>query len=154
MAAGFTVETVKLEVLQETLEKEAEKLIDEQLLTRTLRIDCELALSFINEKLYDEIQNFAPFGMGNPEPTFVSRGVTIEDMRLVGNDGRHLKFRFSQKSEVSSQQLLFEAIAFGMGERSAEFHIGDTVNIVYTIEQNEWNGNKKLQLKLKDLAKS
>jgi hypothetical protein len=38
-----------------------------------------------------------------------------------------------------------------MGERSSEFNIGDKVDIVYTIDENIWNGNKRLQLKIKDM---
>ena len=45
-----------------------------------------------------------------------------------------------------------DGIAFGMGERAKEFHIGDEVDVVYTISQDEWNGNKRLQLKIKDLS--
>jgi single-stranded-DNA-specific exonuclease len=148
MAAGFTVETIKLPLLQKTLEDKAELLLGKDLLTRNLKIDCELPLSFININLYESLQKLAPFGMGNPEPVFISKNVTVEDMRLVGMEGKHLKLA------VSSQKLgaRFEGIAFGMGE-TAKIHIGDKINIVYTIDENEWNGEKKLQLKIKDLIK-
>lgn len=150
MAAGFTVETEKLSFLQNKLEDLAQNLLSEEKLTRKVRIDCELPLININEKLYEEIQKLSPFGMGNPEPTFVSKDVVIGDMRLVGRDGQHLKLVIGyQPSAVS-----FEAIAFGMRDNANSLHIGDTVDIVYTINQDNWNGNKKLQLKVKDLQKS
>jgi len=151
MAAGFTVETAKLTLLQKTLEDKALELLDEEKLTRTVRIDCELPLSTVDSKLYQDIQELAPFGMGNPEPVFVSREVVIEDVRVVGSDGKHLKLKVkSQKSKVKS----FDAIAFGMGERANEFHIGDKVDAVYTIDEDRWNGTKKLQLKIKDIRLS
>lgn len=148
MAAGFTVETAKLSILQKTFEDMAQNLLDEHTLTRTLRIDCEVPLTFVSAELYGEIQKLAPFGMGNPEPTFVSLGVVVKDMRVVGNGGKHLKLRLAQKSEM------FDAIAFGMGERASEFHTGDVVDIVYVIDENRWNGNIKLQLKIRDFRKS
>ncbi len=152
MAAGFTVETEKLIKLQEDLERKAELLLNEEMLTRTLKIDCELPLSFINESLYSEIQKMSPFGMENPEPVFVSREVMIESIRLVGRDGRHLKLNIKyQKSKIKNDEFKFDAIAFGMGERFSEFQIGDKVDIVYTIDEDTWNGNKKLQLKVNDI---
>lgn len=146
MAAGFTIETAKLSLLQGKLEKLAEKLLDEDKLKRNLRIDCNLPLFYIDEKLYDAIQKLAPFGMGNPQPTFVSRKVIIEDMRLVGMDGKHLKLRLRQS-------IALDAIAFGMGDRANELHIGDIIDIVYTVEQDQWNGNRRIQIKMKDFRK-
>ncbi len=152
MAAGFTVETAKLPILQETLEKLAHTTLSKDLLTRTLRVDCGLSLQFVNQKLYDAIQNLSPFGMGNAEPTFVSRGLLIEDMRLVGKDRKHVKFKFHPPTGGSRFQI--DGIGFGLGERMGEFHVGDKVDIVYVIDENEWDGKKNLQLKIKDIKQS
>ncbi|MEK7533974.1 MAG: single-stranded-DNA-specific exonuclease RecJ [Patescibacteria group bacterium] len=166
MAAGFTVETSKLALVQKTLENKAESLLDEEKLTRTLRIDCELDLSLVNNKLYDAIQKLAPFGMGNPEPTFVGRGVEIQDIRTVGREAKHLKLQLVCHPEAlakGSHEILrfaqndkgmIDGIAFGMGEKYSQFHVGDAVDIAYTVDENKWNGNKKLQLKIKDLKLS
>ena len=148
MAAGFTIETSKLDLLQKTLEDKAIELLDEEKLTRTLRIDCEFPLSMIEIDLYREIQKLAPFGMGNPEPTFVSKRVVIEDMRLVGAEKKHIKFRF----KIYDLRFMIDGIAFGMGGRANEFHIGDKVDIVYRIDEDTWNGDEKLQLKIKDIS--
>ena len=149
MAAGFTVETTKLALLQKTFEEKALTLLDEEKLTRILRVDCELPLSAVDKNLYDGIQNLAPFGMRNPEPVFVSKDVVIEDMRAVGINGKHLKLQF----RIQNSEFRINAIAFGMGERLGEFKVGDKVDIAYTIDKDTWNGNKKLQLKVKDLRK-
>lgn len=174
MAAGFTVETEKLSLLQETLEKRADQLIEDAHLTRTLRIDCELPLSLVSPTMYDEIQKLSPFGMGNPEPVFVSRGVMITDMRLVGKEGKHARIKIKNQkstpiqpgSKIKSRENEFEisGIWFGGGERASEFHVGDGVDVVYSIDQNEWpvprsfsevgNGNKRLQLKVRDVNKN
>ena len=156
MAAGFTVETTKLTELQKKLEDRAEFVLNKDLLIRSIKIDCELPLSAINFSLYESLQKLAPFGMGNPEPTFLSKNVSVEDVRWVGQEGKHLKLVVSsQKSDVK-----LNGIAFGMGE-TVKIHIGDRVDIVYTIDENEWlarrslgeggNGEKRLQLKIKAL---
>lgn len=144
MAAGFTVQTDKISLLQAKLEKLVEDVIKEEHLLRTLRIDCEIDLSAITNSFYQVLSRFEPFGMTNPQPVFVSKNITIEDMRLVGKDRTHVKLR------LVSPQASFDAIAFGMGTRSDELKIGNTIDIVYTIDKDTWNGNNKLQLKVKD----
>ena len=147
MAAGFTVETSKLLSLQNVLEKKAESALTEDLLTRSFKIDLELPLSLVNMKLYDAIQKLAPFGMGNPEPTFVSRKVIVEDLRIIGIEGKHLKLKLKE----SQNGQAFDGIAFRMGEMFSKIKVGGTIDIVYTIDENEWNGEKRLQLKIRDL---
>jgi len=147
MAAGFTVETSKLELLEEKLFENASKLLKKQHLERSLRIDAELPLDLINSDTYLQIQKLSPFGMANPEPTFVTKDFKIESIRLLGNEGQHLKLK------IIKDNLFFDAIAFGIGNKN-ELKIGDSVDVVYTIDENEWNGNKNLQLKIKDIRKT
>ncbi|MFH1832555.1 MAG: DHH family phosphoesterase [Candidatus Levyibacteriota bacterium] len=163
MAAGFTVETKRLSELEKTFEKLAEKLINKELLTRSLKIDCQLPLSRIDLSLYNELQKLAPFGMGNPEPTFMTENAVVKDVRIVGRDGKHLKLRLQQSTNNNQQTTSLEAIAFGMGE--TKLKAGDSISIAYTIDENEWparnasssvaggNGSKSLQLKIKDIKR-
>jgi single-stranded-DNA-specific exonuclease len=147
MAAGFTVETTKLLKLQKVLEDKAELLLNKDLLTRSLKVDCEIPLSLIGLDLFSSLQKLSPFGMGNPEPTFVSKNVIIEDMRMVGMENKHIKFYLGDEKSGAK----FGAIAFNMGDRINELHVGDKINIVYTIAKDDWNGNERLQLKIKDM---
>lgn len=148
MAAGFTIETQKLEVLQSLLESMAESQLEEGLLTRRIVIDCKLPLSVITQDLYQALQKLAPFGMGNPEPVFSSSKVKIQNIRLMGKDQNHVKFTVRQDNAV------FDAIGFNMAERTLGLQTGDDIDIVFTVDENTWNGNTKLQLKLKDFRKT
>ena len=88
--------------------------------------------------------------MANPEPTFVSRGVVLQDVRYMGKERQHVKLEVrSSKSEVRSKAL--EAVGFGMAEKATDLKIGESIDVVYTVDENTWNGNTKLQLKIKDL---
>lgn len=147
MAAGFTVETTKLILLQKKLEEMALKQVTKKMLSPVLRIDCELPVKLINFKFYDELQKLAPFGMANPMPVFASKNFVIEDLRTVGREAKHLKFRLKDKSS----EFRIEAIGFNMGEKISELKIGKSIDAAYTIDQDSWNGNKKLQLKIKDI---
>lgn len=157
MAAGFTVETAKLEELQSRLEELTEKELDEEQLTRVLKIDAEISLAVVSEELWRRIQEFAPYGMGNPEPVFATRNIQVVDARLVGKDGKHLKLRLrtrfvpqgKQNSELRNE--IFEAIGFGLGKLYKQLSPEKPIEVAYTIDLDTWNGNKRLQLKLKDL---
>lgn len=148
MAAGFTVETKNLDLLEKKLFENAAKLIKKEHLEQVLRIDLELPLEFINLEVYKKIQELSPFGMANPEPTFLTKNLIIESIRLVGNDGKHLKIELSAKNLKSKIQGIY----FGAGE-NINFKQGDRVDVVYVLDENVWNNNKSLQLKVKDLKK-
>lgn len=141
MAAGFTVETKNLTVLQKRLEKLAEDELNEEKLTRTLKIDTEIPLDLVTPELYKKLQQLQPFGFGNPEPVFVTRNVMVTESRLVGADGKHLKIRFSS----------IDAIAFNFGSLYGKIKSDVSIDIAYTIDMNIWNGNSRLQLKIKDI---
>ena len=149
MAAGFTVETKNLELLEKKLFASALKLIKKKHLERVLRIDLELPKDLINLDTYYQIQKLTPFGMANPEPTFLTKNLIIESIRQVGNDGKHLKIEL----RIKNSELRIGGIYFGAGDNN-KFSIGDKVDVVYTLDENIWNGNKRLQLKIRDLRKN
>jgi single-stranded-DNA-specific exonuclease len=125
MAAGFTVETKNIAKLKELIEKLAEENLEDDLLVKTLKIDCELPMENIGMGLFIEMNKLSPFGYGNPEPVFLDKEVTIENMNAI-------MFNYDVSNGIK---------------------VGDRVDVVYTITLNEWNGNKKLELKIKDLKK-
>ena len=148
MAAGFTIETQKLRLLQSLLEVDADDLLEDDMLIRTINIDCKLPFTIISLDLYKHIQQLAPFGMGNFEPVFMTNNVTIQNMRVLGKNNTHLKLT------VTADGKQFDAIGFGMGEMAEKLSVASKVDIAYTIDENTWNGNTKIQLKLKDISLS
>ena len=147
MAAGFTVETQNIAELQKRLETFADKALDDENLKRSLRIDCEIPFTTATEALWQAMRDFEPFGFGNPEPMFVSRGVIVDDARLIGKDNRHLKLRLVS----ANSDRTIEAVAFGMGELYAHLRPDKPIDVAYTIDMNVWNGTSRLQLKIKDI---
>ncbi|MEK9176390.1 MAG: single-stranded-DNA-specific exonuclease RecJ [Patescibacteria group bacterium] len=159
MAAGFTVETKNIEKLKKKMEKLAEGNINQKLLTRIVKVDCELSLSLINNNLFVLLNKLAPFGYGNPEPTFLASSVVIESMRSVGIEQKHLKVQLRSDLGLASSQGrtlnvgTIDGIIFNH-DSSQDLKIGGKVDIVYTISENIWNGNKNLELKIKDIKSS
>ncbi len=141
MAAGFTIETKNLTILQERLEKLADEALDVGKLERLLRIDAEIPLNAVTEELWQKIRDFEPFGFGSPEPVFATRGVVVDDLRLIGTEGKHLKLKIQGK----------DAVGFGMGKLYGQIQSSKPIDIAYTVDMNTWNGRSSLQLKIKDI---
>lgn len=141
MAAGFTVETKNLTILQKSLEDFAEKNLGDDLLERSLTIDKRIDLKDINWELFEKIKQFEPFGIGNPEPVFTAKKVKITSFRPVGTNSQHLKLSFHN----------FNAIAFNRGYLAKDLKLGQEVEIAFSLTANHWNGTKSLELKIKDI---
>ncbi len=147
LAAGFSVSEDKLGEVREGLIKRAQKALVKAELAPTLEIETEIELSDLNLSLYQEIEKFAPFGMDNPRPIFATRGVEVANARLVGKGKQHLKLVISDQRPVAR----FDAIGFGLGDFYNQLSQEKPVDIAYELILNEWNGQKKLELRLKDI---
>jgi single-stranded-DNA-specific exonuclease len=88
-----------------------------------------------------------PTGYGNPDAVFVSRNVKVKTFRAVGADGRHLKLTLED-----GPGLIYDAIGFRMGHLKSS--LTARVDVMYTLEANEYNGRTSLQLNLKDVKAS
>jgi len=145
MAAGFSIETVKIEKFTKEINKYADKLLTDELLERKLRIDCEVNFDELNYQLLEEIKKFEPTGLGNFAPTFISRNVEVVEAKLVGRESKHLKLQLKQNEHF------FDSIYFGGGEIYSKLAPKAKIDVVFNLEDNTWNGYKNLQLKIKDL---
>lgn len=144
MAAGFSLKTEKIEEFVEEMSKKADEIVGDRLLVKNINIDCKLSFSLIDIELIGLLNKFAPYGMGNPEPVFMTNNVTVLESKIIGKERNHLKMKLKSDGKV------IDAVAFKMAEK-ARFTIGDMIDIAYTVDENEWNGNTLLQLKIKDL---
>lgn len=144
MAAGFSLLPAKLGNFQKKLTEFAANLGD-NLFVRETRVDCEIDLALINGELYKKLQRLSPFGFGNPTPTFLSRDVQIDDVRLMGKENNHIKILLKKDGGV------LEAVGFRMGNLYSSVSPGKPMDIIYSIEENSWNGKTNLQLKLKSI---
>jgi len=145
MAAGFTIESEKIEVFTKKIKMAARPLLTPEVLQKKLKIDVKLNFDHLNLELLNKIRSFEPFGIGNPAPVFVSEKVRVKDAKLVGRDRSHLKLN------LEDGFMEFGAIAFGFGEFYQKLSPDSLVDIAFSLEENEWMGNVDLQLKVKDI---
>ncbi|MCX6745501.1 MAG: single-stranded-DNA-specific exonuclease RecJ [Candidatus Parcubacteria bacterium] len=150
-AAGFTLKSkTVLDDFKKRILQIAAKELKGKDLTPKLAIETELDLEDLNWELFDQIEKFEPFGTANPKPLFLVKSLKVENIRQVGTDNKHLKLFLKQEKMIKG----FDAIGFGMGERVSEIKYGDTVDVVCEINLNEFNGSRKLELRLVDLKKA
>ncbi len=144
-AAGFTIKTKNIEKFRNKLLKIIDKKLKPKDFIPKLKIDLELDPSELNFNLHEEIQKFNPFGQGNINPLFLMKDLKIDHLKVVGNNGGHLKMRLIKNRKY------FQAIGFGMGHFYDKIKKGDKIDICFELITNDWNGERELQLKLIDL---
>jgi single-stranded-DNA-specific exonuclease len=145
-AAGFTVKNENLPELLSRLKAIAIEQLSDIDLRQVLHADLEIQLSDLVPEMLEQLEILQPTGYGNPQAMFVSRELKVNDYRLVGKDGTHLKLT------VSDGWITYDAIAFGQGHWSSDMPI--FIDLMYTFEKNEFNGKENLQLKVKDIKPS
>lgn len=148
-AAGLTVENRKLPALISRLRAiAAEELADKEL-RPSLLIDAEVPLGPMDFAKLGQLQEMEPTGYANPQPRLLSRRVLVRDTRKVGADGAHLKMTVSDPAAGSRANVTFDAIAFRQGHWHGR--LPAHVDLVYTMEENIWNGTRRLQLVVEDV---
>jgi single-stranded-DNA-specific exonuclease len=112
-----------------------------------VKIDMEIAIDHANSDLERMLRHFEPFGIGNPTPVLVARGVTLAaPPRVIGQDG--LKLRI----DTGAGEL--EAIGWGMADRAGEFDVANRVDIAFRLERDEYRGESRLQARIADIIPS
>lgn len=146
-AAGLTLLLENYEAFKAKFESVVKETIDPKLLTPELKVDIEIELSQVNNKLLRIINQFAPFGPGNMSPTFMSQNIKDTGYgKCVGEDDKHIRFTATQ---AFSDKIV--CIGFGLGDKIDLIKNRKPFSITYSIDENHWNGNVSLQLKIKDL---
>jgi len=143
-AAGFTLPTKNLARLKQTLLQLASTELAEVDLRPCLDIDSEIKLPDLARDTYQSIQKLAPFGHGNPAPTFLSRRVEVADCQTMGTGGEHLRLKLKQGGTV------WDGVAFGLGNYLAE--VSSPLDIVYSLEVDQWGGEERLRLNILDFS--
>jgi len=147
-AAGLTLTPDQYISFKEKFEAVVKKTIDKELLIPEITIDSTLDLSEITPKFFRILKQMGPFGPKNMKPVFATSSVRDNGYaKRVGADKSHLKLNIINGAD----QKTYNAIAFGLGDKINS--IQNDFDIVYTIDENEWNGNTSIQLLVKDIKK-
>lgn len=145
-AAGLTLEEEQYLPFKQKFEEVVSATIDKKMLIPEISINASLELDQITPKFYRILKQFAPYGPGNMAPVFMTEGLNDTGYgKCVGADEKHLKCR------VQKNGVAIGAIGFNLGSKYNLITEGQYFKAAYTIDENEWNGEVSLQLKLKDI---
>ena len=147
MAGGFTIEEKNIPEMEKKVSKYIEKEFDENVFVPVLNIDLKIPSEIINIKILDEIDKLKPFGMGNDQPIFLSEGLGVVSCDIIGKDKTHLKLKLFDGDRYQ------KAVFFGGARFEKAFVTGEKMDIVYTLNKNEYNGNTYVDLIVKDFRK-
>ncbi|HEX5408619.1 MAG TPA: single-stranded-DNA-specific exonuclease RecJ [Gemmatimonadaceae bacterium] len=115
---------------------------------RRVHVDLAVPLPEASEDLERLLRHFEPYGVGNPQPVFVARGVRLAaPPRVIGRQRDHLKLR------LAHDDAHMDALGWGMADRARELADSATVDVAYRLERDEWNGEQRLQIKLADIRR-
>lgn len=149
-AAGMTLSPENLPAFKEKFEQVVGDTISEESLFPEIQIDAEIYLKDITVSFNKIIQQFEPFGPTNLQPVFISKKVRDKNgaCRIVKED--HIRFVVEQENMPGS----ITGIGFGLSEKFPIIQSGEPFDLVYHIAENEWQGNKSLQIKVLDIKLS
>ena len=144
MAAGLSIDADNIAAFRDQFEQEARQQLSQNDLIPVSHHDGEISLDQLSLPLLDQIDQINPFGMGNPQPAFVSRACQVYNPRILVE--KHLKF------EVEQSGMRVDCIAFGQAEQFDR--LNGSIDILYRPGINEWRGNKTLQLQIVDFVET
>jgi single-stranded-DNA-specific exonuclease len=148
-AAGLTLKKENIQPFIERFEQFVNSTITEDQLLPRVSIDTELSFDEINEEFFRIMSQFQPFGPENMSPIFMSKNVFDSGSgRMVGSSGEHLKLDLCQDS---SKVKSIPAIAFNQANHFEYIKGGNPFEICYSIEMNEFRGNRNLQINIRDI---
>lgn len=149
-AGGFSCEPAAWESFVAAWQQLPQPFGEAQISTITpqggLVIDLVVPARLVGWPLIGELERLAPYGPGHPEPLLAIAGLTVGDARRVGADGRHLSLRMRRGPET------IDAIAFGHPIEAPLPEVGESVDLVGTLERDTWQGEARFRVRIVDLA--
>ncbi|MFN8248800.1 MAG: single-stranded-DNA-specific exonuclease RecJ [Ferruginibacter sp.] len=146
-AAGLSMLPENVDSFSKKFDEVVSQQIEERLLIPEIIIDAELSFPEVKESLYNIIKQMEPFGPENMRPVFISRAVAETGYSKILKE-QHVRFILKQKD------VILNGIGFNLAHKFYLLNMNKPVDIVYTIDENEWNGTKSIQLKVIDLRLS
>ncbi|MEC0091661.1 single-stranded-DNA-specific exonuclease RecJ [Paenibacillus macquariensis] len=145
-AAGMSLHIEQLSEFESALNQYAKTILVTEDLMPVVDADGEWKVSDLPISVIEELELLQPFGMANPVPRFIIRDIVLQESRTMGRDHNHLRLTMQQGNSR------LEAVAFGQGNLSDLLTSGTSLDVIGELTINEWNGSRKLQLMLHDLA--
>ncbi len=146
-AAGMTMLPDQVSQFSRKFEEVVAATIAPHLLIPEIIIDAEVQFSDLTKTFYNILTQMEPFGPDNLRPLFVARNVLDNGWSRIVKE-EHIKFALQQNN------IVFNGIGFGMAEKFYLLQLKKPLDVVFTLDENDWNGNKNLQIRVIDFKLS
>jgi single-stranded-DNA-specific exonuclease len=146
-AAGLSMLPANVEAFSHSFEEVVGSTIEPHLLTPEITIDTEVNFKNLTRSFYNIVTQMEPFGPENMRPVFITKQVVDTTWSKIVKE-QHIKF------VVKQDNIIFTGIGFNMADKFYLLQMNKPLDIVYTLDENEWNGEKHLQLKVIDIRLS
>jgi single-stranded-DNA-specific exonuclease len=143
-AAGFTLKREAFGSFAEAMVSVANATLSSRDLKPVINIDSELKMRHLNWDIYREVQQVGPFGMGNPTPTFVIRGLRPTEARCTARDHLRLKFRLDNGETL-------DGFGYGLGACADWLDEQPRIDVVFEMNSSQFQGFETLELRVRDL---
>jgi len=148
MAAGFTIPLEKIPELEKNLTEVLEKNFPADIFTPSLDIEAEIPFNLVDLPLLDLLEEFKPYGEGNPLPKFETSKLGIAGMDFVGKEEKHTALRLYDGEKYQ------RAIYFNSRSILEKFHIGDYIDAVYSVKPDEYNDQRNPSVIIEEIHPS
>ncbi len=144
-ALGLTLKNLEIfDDFKKGIEKIGREQITDEDLKPRIKIEVQVDLNEVNWSLYEEMKKFEPFGRDNNQPNFLVKNIHLDDLQMVGQNGRHCRIIVGNGRKM---------IYFDANDGIEDIKTGDYLDIIFQLGINQWNGQQELQMKVVDLKK-
>ena len=147
-AAGLNIKEERVDDFRKAMNKVGAEYLTADSLVAEVKVDATLRMEDITQEFYGEMEMLEPFGQMNRVPVFISREVRARDVKFVGREDNHVRFRAFQGNQFRN------VIGFNLAHDFQSIDANEPVDIVYELRRNTWGGRNSIEMKLLDLCNS
>lgn len=146
-AAGLALNAENIEELRKRVNEIADYNLSKDDLIENIKVEYELEEESATLGLVDNLHKLEPFGLSNPSPRFIMRDLLLTNIYKMGKNKQHLKL-------ICENEKSYECVGFNMAYLADDFQEGDKIDVLFQVDENNFNNDRKVQLLLKDIRLS
>ena len=146
-AAGLALNAENIEELRRRVNEIADYNLTKEDLIENIKVEYELEEKSATLELVDNLHKLEPFGLSNPSPRFIMRDLLLTNIYKMGKNKQHLKL-------ICENEKSYECVGFNMAYLVDNFQEGDKIDILFQVDENNFNNERKVQFLLKDIRLS
>lgn len=146
-AAGLALNAENIQELRERVNEIADYNLTKEDLIENIKVEYELEENSATLELVDDLHKLEPFGLSNPSPRFIMRDLLLTNIYKMGKNKQHLKL-------ICENEKSYECVGFNMAYLADDFQEGDKIDVLFQVDENNFNNERKVQFLLKDIRLS